>query len=432
MTISQERVQGRVSKLSLNAKEHVLHSEIITNRRYSEETNSVAEMVANVTRMRYFKWLVSRKFVLDQDNVDTTLSDQARYCDSVIVSERERVTPNQRLLLECESLRLKDKRQKLEQRQRVHENVLQEVLALTETMMRDQLLATSPVQFFGRFPDFSYFTDIAYSPSLNISKLAVLTANDPMLRMEVLSLMKDERFLERIHRKPKQSSEPKVAIGTLGIDNCVRLFPILMSKSLVKWQEPAIKNIAPKLWQYMMVTANTTCLRLEVAGWRYPEQGLLLGVLHSLGMFTVVNQYPSFFKEALASKMQQYREQHKREEYYACAEVTLDMSVLPNLLTSLSQPLTRNILDYLSWAPSNQPIRIAIEEELNNVPILERSLLGIALAQGSAFSIYDSLERSKVFIDKHKPFWFARVQMSAKDVSFLGQSHTGRLQLLEL
>ncbi|WP_245609255.1 HDOD domain-containing protein [Vibrio pacinii] len=402
---------------------------IITQRRYSEEANAIADKVSAVTRARHAKWLVSRQFVLDQDNVDSSLSDQARYCDSVIGSERERITRNQRLLLECESARVKDKRQKQAQRQRVHAAVVQEVLAFTKASMEKQLLTMTPTQLFGRFPDFSYFADIAYSPSLGISKLSVLTTNDAMLKSEILSLVGNAQFLARLHREPKRVSDPNVAIGTLGIDNCVRLFPILMSKALVKWQEPAIKNIVPKLWQYMMVTANATCQRLEVAGWRYPHQGLLLGALHALGMFVVVNQYPRFFEEALINKMQAYRGQQRRDEYYACAEVSLDMSLLPELLMSLSKPLTQNIVEALSWSASSQPLRLALEEDINQVPVLERSLFGVALAQGSAFSTYDALERSQVFVDKHKPFWFANVQLAAKDLGVLSQSKMGRLQL---
>ncbi|PFG58046.1 hypothetical protein ATG66_0566 [Vibrio sp. ES.051] len=336
------------------------------------------------------------------DNVDSSLNEQARYCDCVIVSEGEHITRNQRLLLECESVRVKDKRQKQAQRQRIHAAVVREVLALTRTSMEEQLITMTPVQLFGRFPDFSYFADTAYSSSLGISKLSVLTTNDAMLKSEVLSIVGNAQFLERLHREPKRVcvSDPNVAIGTLGIDNCERLFSILISKALVKWQEPAIKNIVPKLWQYMMViananaNANATCQRLDVAGWRYPQQGLLLEGLHALGMFAVVNQYPRFFEEALINKMQAYREQQRRDEYYACAEVSLDMSLLPELLMSLSKPLTQNIIEALSWSASSQPLRLALEEDINQVPVLERSLFGVALAQGSAFSTYDALERS--------------------------------------
>nr|OEE22033.1 hypothetical protein OAM_21855 [Vibrio cyclitrophicus ZF14] len=409
-----------------------LRKTIITNRRYSEEANAISGKVATVTRVRHARWLVNRKFVLDQDSVDKVLSEQARYCDSVIISEKERVIRHQRLLLECEIARVKDKMQKKAKRQRVHSSVVQQVLALTETMMQEELLAMSPLQLFGRFPDFSYFADIAYSPSLNISKLAELTNNDPNLKTEVLSLLGDTRFLDRLHRQPKRIKDSDVALGALGIENCVRLLPILMSKPLLKWRDPAIKNIVPKIWQYMMVTANATCQRLEAAGWRYPQQGLLLGVLHSLGMFAVVNQYPRFFHEALISKMQECREQQKRDEYYACAEVSLDMSVLPKLLVSLSNTLTQHILSTLSWSPNSLPLRYALEEDINNVPVLERGLLGVALAQGVAFSTYDSLKRSHVFVEKHKPFWFANVQMSAKSLDDLCQSNMGRLQLTNL
>ncbi|WP_391857090.1 HDOD domain-containing protein [Vibrio cidicii] len=403
---------------------------IVTNRHYSEEATRIAVKVAEATRIRHTKWLVNRQFVLDQSHVDASLSEQARYCESVIHDERERVTRNQRLLLECERARVKDKQRQQEIRQQIHAGVVDDILSTTENAMKEQLLVMSPVQLFGRFPDFSYFASTAYSPSLSVSKLSVLTTNDSSLSSEVLSLMGNAKFLERIKRRPMALHDAKVAIGALGLENCVRLFPILMSKPLLKWQEPTTKNIAPKLWQQMMVTANATCQRLRVAGWSTPEQGLLLGVLLSLGTFAVANQYPRFFEEALISRMQQYREANERDKYYACADVTLDLSRLPRLLATLSDSVTKHIIEALPWTLATQPIKVALEEELNKVPVLERSLFGVALAQGNAFSIYDALESSRVFVDKHKPFWFANVQLSAKDLSKLSHAQLGRLELL--
>jgi len=104
---------------------------IVTERRYSDEANKLAAKVAQATRMRHAKWLVSRQFVLDQSNVDTSLTEQARYCESVIHDERERVTRNQRLLLQCERERVKDKLSQQEARQRIHAGVVDAILAET-------------------------------------------------------------------------------------------------------------------------------------------------------------------------------------------------------------------------------------------------------------------------------------------------------------
>ncbi|MEZ8545953.1 hypothetical protein AB6D12_00515 [Vibrio cyclitrophicus] len=128
--------------------------------------------------------------------------------------------------------------------------------------------------------------------------------------------------------------------------------------------------------------------------------------------------------------MQQYRESNERDKYYACTDVTFDLSRLPSLLVTLSNRLTKHILETLPWSLSTLPLKVALEEELNQVPVLARSLFGVALAQGNAFALYDALESSRVFIEKHKPFLFANVQLSAKDLSVLSNAHLGRLELL--
>ena len=67
-----------------------------------------------------------------------------------------------------------------------------------------------------------------------------------------------------------------------------------MVKPLLRWDNPLTKNIAPKLWQHMILTANVTRIRLKHAGVKNPEQGILLGVLRVIATFSIINQ---FFRE---------------------------------------------------------------------------------------------------------------------------------------
>ena len=402
---------------------------LVTNKKYNSEALAIAQKVNHLTRERHAKWLVSLKYILDQSDVDATLSRQSEFCDSVILKEEERITNNQRLLLECESERVQERRQAAEDKQRILGNVVDDVTKHAEQLITETLLNMPAIKLFGRFPDFSYFSSIAYSPSVSYSKLTVLSTNDNQLRNNLLMLVNDPKFCARIGKMARGINEPQVAIGTLGTENCRVLLPILMVKPILRWHNPLTKNIAPKLWQHMILTANVTRMRLDMAGIKNPEQGVLLGVLRTIGNFAVVNQFPQLFEDALVEKMRYYRENNLRDEYYACAEVTPNLNLLPKLLVNLDNAITRKVIEEIEWGPNTVHLKNALLDDLEERPILERSEFGVALAQGQAYAIFDMLDRSDAFLEKHKPFWFAHVQMPPSALNELRAKHPGRIGL---
>ncbi|UPQ86782.1 HDOD domain-containing protein [Vibrio sinaloensis] len=402
---------------------------LITNKLYNREATELADKITQKTRARHAKWLVSLKYILDQSDVDNAFSRQSEFCDSVILKEEERITENQRLLLECETAKVQERRKAAEERQKIHMNVVQDIAKHAQQSMLGKLSDMTTMQLFGRFPDFSYFVSVAYSPSLNFSKLSVLTTNDNQLKNNVLALVNNPKFCSRIGKSARNLQDPMVAIGTLGVDNCSLLFPILMVKPILRWHDPVTKSIAPKLWQHLILTANVTRLRLEQAGVKNPQQGILLGVLRTMSHFAIVNHFSQLFEDAQVEKMQQYREQNRREEYYACAEITPDLSILPNVIHELEVQLTRKVVAEVEWTQFTIPMKNALLEDLDQVPVLERSPQGAALAQAQAYAIFDTLDRSGVFVEKHKPFWFANVQMPPEALQQIRDKHPGRIDL---
>ncbi|WP_284193144.1 HDOD domain-containing protein [Vibrio zhanjiangensis] len=402
---------------------------LLSNKVYNQEASEIAAKISDMTRTRYAKWLVSIKYVLDQSDVDSALSRQSEFCDTVILNEKERVMENQRLLLECESSKVQERRKAAEERQRIYEKVVGDISKHAVELLIDNLSDREAFRLFGRFPDFSYFLSTAYSPSVTYSKLDVLAVNDHLLKNNLIDLCRNPKFCDRIGKTVKSFTDTKMAIGLLGIENCRLLLPILMVKPLLRWDEPTTKLIAPKLWQHMILTANVTKLRLTDSGVKSPEQGIALGIIRTIGQFAIVNNFPLIFEDALVERMQFYREENRREEYYACAEIKPTMEVLPEALLSLDKVLTRKVIEFIDWCPNNIHLRNALLEDLDDVPILERSPYGAALAQGQAYSIFDSLERSHVFVEKHKPIWFANVQMPPDALKQIHNSHPGRIDL---
>ncbi|WP_337588548.1 HDOD domain-containing protein [Vibrio mexicanus] len=284
-------------------------------------------------------------------------------------------------------------------------------------------------KLFGRFPDFSYFLSVAYSPSFNFSKLNTLITLDTQLRANIVELANNPKFCSRLGKTARNVTDCKVAIGQVGLDNLRLLIPVLMAKALLKWDDKQTKTIAPKLWQHTILTANVTRLRLVESKVKEPDEGIAIGILRTLYQFGVVNHFSQLFEDALVEKMQQYRAEHRREEYYACAEVQPTFSVLPNVLVKLEHKLTEKLVEHIEWSGTNLHLKNALIEDIEKQPVLERTPHGVALAQARAYSIFDCLDRSNVFVEKHKPFWFAHVQMPPQDLERLKQLKPGKIGL---
>lgn len=403
---------------------------LTTNKNYNKEATELANKISVMTKGRHAKWLVSLKYILDQSDVDSVLSRQSEFCDSVILEEKERITENQRLLLECESSKVKERRKAIEEKQKIHSFVVSDIAEHAYKVMSDKLSSLSVEKLFNRFPDFEYFIDTGYSPSLTYNKLSVLPINDSRLKSELLSLVNNPKFCARLGKSVREIQDPKTALGALGIDNSSLLFPILMAKPLLRWHDSATKNIAPKLWQHMILTANVTRIRLEQVGYSKPEQGIVLGVLRTISYFSIVNHFGQFHEDAIIQRMNFYRENSMRDEYYACADIKPDLSIVPKLISQLEKQLTQKVIDKINWGPASVHLRSAIQEDIDDVPVLERSQLGVALAQAQSYAIFDGLERSQVFVEKHKAFWFAHVQMSGEAIQSVRLKQPGRVALL--
>ncbi|MEZ9417276.1 hypothetical protein AB4189_24450, partial [Vibrio sp. 10N.286.49.E1] len=108
-----------------------------------------------------------------------------------------------------------------------------------------------------------------------------------------------------------------------------------------------------------------------------PSVGILLGVLRSLPLFLICNHFSSVFEDALVKTMLGYREaSDKHDEYYACTEVMPNTQFLEIMVEKLDLKLLKNLVEFVDWSPSNLFIKRALLEEVNDIPVLERTVYG--------------------------------------------------------
>ncbi|MCB5358681.1 hypothetical protein [Vibrio lentus] len=401
---------------------------LLANKNYTPEVIEISRKVSINVEKHFNKWLVSPKFKLKQTTVDTLLSLENRYCDSVIFDENDRISHNQRILLRCEQDRVSARREKVVAKQKTLRYVIDDVCNTASELMIEKLEQTLMSSLFSELPDFNHFASVAYSSSLNFSKLHQISAESRPLCSSLIEFVSNPEFTEKYGKKSKVVLDPKVAARQIGIENCKLLFPLLMSQQLIKWSDDNIKPIVPKVWQHLVVTANSTRMRLQETSVKEPDAGILLGVLRTLPLFVICNHFSATFEDALVKTMLGYRDaSDKHDEYYACTEVIPNTQFLESMIEILDTKLLKKLVDYIDWSPNNQFIKCAILEEVHDIPVLERSVYGAALSQGRKFSIFEALENSELFNIKHRPYWFSTVQMSVATMEQMQARIPGKL-----
>lgn len=388
----------------------------------------ISRKVSINVEARFNRWLISPEYKLEQSTVDTLLSLENKYCDSVIFDESDRISRNQRILLRCEQDRVNAHREKVVAKQQTLRYVVEDVSNAATALMLEKLQGTLISTLFSELPDYNQFASVAYTPSLNFSKIHQVLDTSKLLSSNLIEFVSNPEFSEKYGRKSKVILDPKVAAQQIGIDNCRLLFPLLMSQKLIKWNDANIKHITPKVWQHLVVTSNATRIRLQDTSIKDPNVGILLGVLRVLPLFLICNHFSSIFEDALVKTMLGYREaSDKHDEYYACTEILPNTQFLETMVDQLDLKLLKNFVEFIDWSPGNQFIKEALLEEVNDIPVLERTVYGAALAQGRKFSIFEALDNSELFNVKHRPYWFSTVQMSITTIEQMQSRVPGKL-----
>ncbi|MCW4445407.1 hypothetical protein OHV10_14130 [Vibrio splendidus] len=401
---------------------------LLAHKNYTPEVIEISRKVSINVEARFNRWLISPEYKLEQSTVDTLLSLENRYCDSVIFDESDRISRNQRILLRCEQDRVNAHREKVVAKQQTLRYVVEDVSNAATALMLEKLQGTLISTLFSELPDYNQFASVAYTPSLNFSKIHQVLDTSKLLSSNLIEFVSNPEFSEKYGRKSKVIIDPKVAAQQIGIDNCRLLFPLLMSQKLIKWNDANIKHITPKVWQHLVVTSNATRIRLQDTSIKDPNVGILLGVLRVLPLFLICNHFSSIFEDALVKTMLGYREaSDKHDEYYACTEILPNTQFLETMVDQLDLKLLKNFVEFIDWSPGNQFIKEALLEEVNDIPVLERTVYGAALAQGRKFSIFEALDNSELFNVKHRPYWFSTVQMSITTIEQMQSRVPGKL-----
>lgn len=405
-----------------------MSASILSNKNYSQTVIEQAAKVCKQVENRHAKWIVNHKYLLDQNEIDPLLSQQDISCDSK-VDENGRITDNQRILLACEQMRVKERQFTAGIKQARHNKILAQTLKVAIEALENRCSNPDVSRVLNVHTGFADFASFAYGPNLTFQKLGSLTSSHHALAMNILELVNNPRFCKQTKKKPINIPDAKTAIGFIGIENCRMLYPILMVKPLLNFTDENTKLIATKMWQHSIIMANVTRMRLQDIGYKEPDEGVLLGVLRGVGQFAICNHFTHAFEDALVLMMQTFRKRRQMDDYFACADIKPSLSFLPSVIEAWEKQITRKIIEHMDWSNNVRHLKIALEEDLNNVPVHERSKHGAALGQARSYAIFDTMARSNAFISDDTGYWFANMRMDSDMIKMAKMSQPGKFTL---
>ena len=405
-----------------------MSASVLSNKNYSQTVIEQAVKVCKQVENRHAKWIVNHKYLLDQNEIDPLLSQQGTSCDTN-VDEKGRIADNQRILLACEQMRVNERQFTADIKQARHSKILAQTLKMAIVALENRCNHPDMLRVLNVHTGFADFASFAYGPNLTFQKLGSLTLVHNSFAMNILELVNNPRFCKQTQKKPSNISDAKTAIGFIGIENCRMLSPLLMAKPLLNLTDKNTKLIAAKMWQHSIIMANVTRMRLQHIGYKEPDEGVLLGVLRGLGQFAICNHFTHAFEDALVSVMQTFREKEQMDDYFACADIKPSLSFLPAVIEAWEKPITKRIIEHMDWSANVLHLKIALEEDLNNVPVHARSKHGAALGQARTYAIFDTMARSNAFLNDDTGYWFANMRMDNDMIKMAKMSQPGKFTL---
>lgn len=133
---------------------------LLAHKNYTPEVIEISRKVSINVEARFNRWLISPEYKLEQSTVDTLLSLENRYCDSVIFDESDRISRNQRILLRCEQDRVSAHREKVVAKQQTLRYVVEDVSNAATALMLEKLQGTLISTLFSELPDYNQFASV--------------------------------------------------------------------------------------------------------------------------------------------------------------------------------------------------------------------------------------------------------------------------------
>jgi len=376
-------------------------------------TEKSSEEIKELTEVQFLNWVISKNFRIENSMMRS--ENMVKSYDSIILSEDERVSRNQRLLLECEKPRVRQDRAK----KTIEKTVLDGICKLTKKKTKEILLMRInslgiDELLNGKSSLFS-FISFAYGEGMNFNKIMSLCEESEDLTKSIIDLVSDHSFCLQTNKKARTVKDLKTAIGIVGVDNCKMIMPAFIIKSIFNFNDKNTLKVVIKLWEESVLSANTSRIMFEDNNVRDPSVAILMGFLVSIGRFIIVDNFTKCHDEAAKITLDLFKKEKLIEEVFSVQDFPVSLHLLSEVIEKEEKELTKRVVKSLPWNSRTFSIRDALMEDLDNVPYDDRDHIGKILVKSKAISILEIMSKENAFIHIDKIFWLEANNLEQKE-----------------
>ncbi|MBW3694653.1 hypothetical protein EK599_03045 [Vibrio sp. T187] len=390
-------------------------NKLASSQRYTAEAMCAAQDVVNINTKIYTRWLVSERYLVAPN--EPSSSHLPGYGENAILDEKDRVNAHQRILLGCEKSKVIDRVESLKKEQVQLEDIKEEIQAeIIKALIKD-IRSNQAVGSICDTDKLSELMELLTHPHVDSEAMVSFAIRNHSIDFGLKKYMKryfDSRAIEGGH------PSSRTAIGHLGIERCRDIFPTILIRSRFDKGSELHKFVYRKLWHQVELMSNSISSRLECAEVDDKVVSSLFAILYTLPSFVIVEKYSQFYDEVYAKKLYEYRSLKDATKYNMC--LTLKPTLCPaSVIYKFEKVVRKQLLSSLKFGSHLEPMKVAFLEDLKNQPIIDRSLFGMALAQGKAYTMWRVLEGYKLTKKNHKPLWFGFFQMDKTALSSINE-----------
>lgn len=386
--------------------------------------------IAQVVDTRFYKYLVSRKFAIKEDDLIDGLFDEEEIKELKVKATTHGRFNRKKLDIE---LRAEEKREaearkseeliaKVTDSMRPHylnhmrrhieniEHVINNLLKISSSL--GDILAT------------------AYNPNSTMKKMADVLSINSELSRKLIDIVNNHNFRKSIGRvnDDRKIENIQAAIGYLGVNGFKAVLPFIIFKGVQKEFYQLFPGMNDKIWKYALSKAVCAHHILEEKGHENPMLGYISAFVSTLGVIAVYHQFYLSFEEVKFQKLEYYAEKKQFKIYDAIFVSEPDESVMSEMLIEFSATLPVKILEKLDLNIFPE-VKNAIIEDANEIPIEERSLLGKTLKQSISYSKFELLRRAKFFSKDHLEPFLSNAGLNREEMKDLISKNLRQLDL---
>lgn len=324
-------------------------------------------------------------------------------------------TENQRVLLEVEKAR-----QREAQRKKAAEiELLDKVSRLINNRARKELISRinsaekvlSGLRLTGNLPVTIEMMQDLFSPSSTYKSLNSAIAHHNDLAKHFIRTVSTDKFARSVGKKPRKIKDIHQATGFVGLEMLKVLIPMMMAKLRIRFHDHYFKMLPKKLWQYLIVHANTCVHLLEKEGHREPLDGILISLLSNMGYIAVASQYEFIWDEIKQNTMSQLRKKNMMDKYFKSMNVKPDGRIIASVFHYQHLKTIQNITQEIPWKRMIH-LRNGLQEHAEQTPVKQRSRHGRILAQADTYARFEMLNDSKLFQVDDLKLWMAQADFN--------------------